>query len=59
SAGATAQSKGSFGDKEKAVENVWARQTEAEQIKALRSVLNEQRKATQEIKKELDELAKK
>ncbi|KAI9494319.1 hypothetical protein BDB00DRAFT_871410 [Zychaea mexicana] len=56
--GATAESKG-WNDKEKAVENMWARQAEAEKIKALKNVLAEQRKTTDAIKKELDEMSKK
>ncbi|KAI9248897.1 hypothetical protein BDA99DRAFT_564717 [Phascolomyces articulosus] len=55
--GATAHAKG-WGEKEKAQENMWARQAEKEKIKLLKQVLQEQKKATDAIKKELDVLSK-
>ncbi|KAL1934876.1 hypothetical protein VTP01DRAFT_7058 [Rhizomucor pusillus] len=57
--GATTQTKGGFGDKEKAVENVWARQAEAEKMKALREALREQKKTTEQLIQRLDEFSKK
>ncbi|KAI9323144.1 hypothetical protein BX666DRAFT_2021899 [Dichotomocladium elegans] len=57
-AGATASARGSFSDKEKAVENQWARTHDAEKIKALREALEEQQKVNASLKKDLDELKK-
>ncbi|KAI8883221.1 hypothetical protein K501DRAFT_249920 [Backusella circina FSU 941] len=59
SEGATAASRGSFGEKEKAVENQWARSHDADKIKALRDALQKQEEATKAIKKDLEELQKK
>ncbi|CEG84539.1 hypothetical protein RMATCC62417_18327 [Rhizopus microsporus] len=56
--GATAGSKG-FGEKEKAVENQWARKHDAELLKKLRENLEQQEKQTAEIKKQLAELESK
>lgn len=58
SEGATAGSKG-FGEKEKAVENQWARSHDAELLKSLKSKLAEQEKSTADIKQKLSELESK
>ncbi|KAI7854077.1 hypothetical protein BDC45DRAFT_509734 [Circinella umbellata] len=55
--GATASTK-SWGDKEKAQENMWARQAEQEKIKILKQALSEQKKTTETIRKELDAISK-
>ncbi|CAO3641849.1 unnamed protein product [Mucor hiemalis] len=57
-AGATASS-GSFGQKEKAIENQWARSHDAEKIKALKDALAKQEKDTAALKKDLEALEKK
>ncbi|KAG2233812.1 hypothetical protein BDF21DRAFT_495084 [Thamnidium elegans] len=58
SEGATAAS-GSFGQKEKAVENVWARSHDAEKLKLLREALAKQEKDTAALKKDLEALEQK
>ncbi|KAI8081946.1 uncharacterized protein B0P05DRAFT_538743 [Gilbertella persicaria] len=58
SEGATAQS-GSFGQKEKAIENQWARAHDAEKLKILREALAKQEKETAHLKKNIEDLAKK
>ncbi|KAL1931875.1 hypothetical protein VTP01DRAFT_8931 [Rhizomucor pusillus] len=58
SEGATVSSKGSFSDKEKAVENQWARLHDAEKIKQLREALEAQKEVTESLKKDIDELKK-
>ncbi|KAI9489410.1 hypothetical protein BDB00DRAFT_876400 [Zychaea mexicana] len=58
SEGATASSKGGFSDKEKAVENQWARSHDAEKIKALHEALEKQKEVTKSIEKDLDDLKK-
>ncbi|KAI8146759.1 hypothetical protein BJV82DRAFT_599711 [Fennellomyces sp. T-0311] len=58
SEGATASSKGSFSDKEKAIENQWARQHDAEKIKALHDALEQQKQVTESLQKDLNELKK-
>ncbi|KAI8340005.1 hypothetical protein BC941DRAFT_511392 [Chlamydoabsidia padenii] len=58
-AGSTVSSKGGFSDKEKAVENQWARTHDAEKLKALRAELDQQKKATEELSKKVDELSRK
>ncbi|EIE84436.1 hypothetical protein G6F46_006202 [Rhizopus delemar] len=57
SEGATA-STGSFGQKEKAIENQWARAHDADKIKLLRKALANQEKATASLKKDLETLEK-
>ncbi|ORY95465.1 hypothetical protein BCR43DRAFT_515593 [Syncephalastrum racemosum] len=57
--GATAESKGGFSDKEKAVENQWMRMQDVEKLKVLRAALQEQKKTTETLKKELDNIAQK
>ncbi|KAI8876602.1 hypothetical protein K501DRAFT_261898 [Backusella circina FSU 941] len=59
SEGATAASKGSFGEKERAIENQWARSHDADKLKLLREALATQEKATEAIRKDLDALEKK
>ncbi|KAI9472224.1 MAG: hypothetical protein EXX96DRAFT_583309 [Benjaminiella poitrasii] len=56
--GATAQS-GSFGQKEKAIENQWARAHDADKIKLLHEALAKQEKETAALKKDLEALQKK
>ncbi|KAF7721194.1 hypothetical protein EC973_005125 [Apophysomyces ossiformis] len=56
SEGATAASKGAFGDKEKAIENQWARLHDAEKLKALREQLNKHEEMTTHLKGRLQEL---
>ncbi|KAI8367672.1 uncharacterized protein BYT42DRAFT_587066 [Radiomyces spectabilis] len=56
SEGATASSRGGFGDKEKAVENQWARMHDSEKIKALREALAKHEKTAESLKKDLEEL---
>ncbi|KAK4517094.1 uncharacterized protein ATC70_000424 [Mucor velutinosus] len=58
SEGATASS-GSFGKKEKAIENQWARSHDADKIKLLREALAKQEKDTAALKKDLEALQKK
>ncbi|OBZ88002.1 hypothetical protein A0J61_03948 [Choanephora cucurbitarum] len=58
SEGATAQS-GSFGQKEKAIENQWARAHDAEKLKILREALQKHEKETATLKKNIEDLAKK
>ncbi|CEG80546.1 hypothetical protein RMATCC62417_14866 [Rhizopus microsporus] len=58
SEGATA-STGAFGEKEKAVENQWARAHDAEKIKLLRKALEKQEQETAALKDNLNELEKK
>ncbi|KAG2222070.1 hypothetical protein INT45_007956 [Circinella minor] len=58
SAGATASAKGGFSDKEKAVENQWARSHDAEKIKALHEALDKQKEATANLEKDLEALKK-
>ncbi|KAI8577294.1 hypothetical protein K450DRAFT_252501 [Umbelopsis ramanniana AG] len=58
SEGATVTSKGGISDKEKAVENQWARLHDAEKIKALRDALQKQTEATESLKKDIEELKK-
>ncbi|KAI9252336.1 hypothetical protein BDA99DRAFT_520762 [Phascolomyces articulosus] len=58
SEGATASSKGGFSDKEKAVENQWARTHDAEKLKALHEALEKQKEVTATIEKDLNELKK-
>ncbi|RUS17979.1 hypothetical protein BC937DRAFT_89288, partial [Endogone sp. FLAS-F59071] len=57
--GSIAQSQGSFSEKEKAVENQWARLHDAEKIKALREQLLKQQEETAQLKADLDALKKK
>ncbi|KAI8969961.1 hypothetical protein BDF20DRAFT_826233 [Mycotypha africana] len=58
SEGATASS-GQFGQKERAIENQWARSHDADKIKMLREALAKQEKNTEAIKKDLEALEKK
>ncbi|KAI7893957.1 uncharacterized protein EV154DRAFT_499730 [Mucor mucedo] len=58
SEGATA-STGSFGQKEKAIENQWARAHDAEKLQLLRDAIGKQEKDTASLKKNLAELEKK
>ncbi|KAL0075635.1 ATP synthase inhibitor protein INH1 [Phycomyces blakesleeanus] len=54
--GATASSKGAFGEKEKALENQWARAHDAEKIKLLREALKKQQEHTAELQKDIEAL---
>ncbi|KAI9317396.1 hypothetical protein BX666DRAFT_1615454 [Dichotomocladium elegans] len=45
-------------EKEKAQENQWAHQHDAEKLKALRKALEEQEKVTAQLKQELETLSK-
>ncbi|KAJ2962153.1 hypothetical protein NQZ79_g2631 [Umbelopsis isabellina] len=54
-AGAVASSKG-FGEKEKAVENQWARRHDVEKLKALSDQLKKQAEQTKTMQQEIDEL---
>ncbi|KAL0088243.1 ATP synthase inhibitor protein INH1 [Phycomyces blakesleeanus] len=56
--GATASSKGAFGEKEKALENQWARAHDAEKIKMLREALKKQQEHSEELQKDIDALKK-
>ncbi|KAI7883692.1 hypothetical protein K492DRAFT_205219 [Lichtheimia hyalospora FSU 10163] len=56
SEGATVSSRGGFSDKEKAVENQWARSHDEEKLRALREALEQQKQETDALKKDLDEL---
>ncbi|CDS06332.1 hypothetical protein LRAMOSA08860 [Lichtheimia ramosa] len=56
--GATSRSKG-WSDKERATETVWAKQADSEKLKALRKLLEEQKKTTDAIKHELDKITEK
>ncbi|KAI9014396.1 hypothetical protein CLU79DRAFT_838443 [Phycomyces nitens] len=56
SEGATASSKGAFGEKEKALENQWARAHDAEKIKMLREALKKQQEHTAELQKDIEAL---
>ncbi|KAI7900327.1 uncharacterized protein BX663DRAFT_518288 [Cokeromyces recurvatus] len=58
SEGATAQS-GSFGQKEKAIENQWARAHDADKLKMLHEALLKQEKETAALKKDIENLQKK
>ncbi|CAO3675574.1 unnamed protein product [Umbelopsis ramanniana] len=58
SEGATVASKGGVSDKEKAVENQWARLHDAEKIKHLREALEKQSEATESLKKDIEALKK-
>ncbi|KAI9025056.1 hypothetical protein CLU79DRAFT_834175 [Phycomyces nitens] len=58
SAGATASAKGTFGEKEKALENQWARAHDAEKIKMLHEALQKQREHSDELQKDIDALKK-
>ncbi|CAO3683971.1 unnamed protein product [Umbelopsis vinacea] len=59
SEGATVTSKGGISDKEKAVENQWARMHDNEKIKALREALQKQTEATESLKKDIEQLKNK
>ncbi|CAM0135717.1 unnamed protein product [Umbelopsis sp. WA50703] len=54
-AGAVATSKG-FGEKEKAVENQWARRHDAEKLKAISDQLKKQAEETQNMQQEIEQL---
>ncbi|KAI9310715.1 hypothetical protein BX666DRAFT_1145203 [Dichotomocladium elegans] len=56
--GASVSAGGIFGDKERATENVWARQVEAEKMKKLRAIMEEQKKTTGGSTKEADRTSK-
>ncbi|KAJ8659641.1 hypothetical protein O0I10_004620 [Lichtheimia ornata] len=56
--GATTRTK-DWGDKERAAENVWAKHADSEKLKALRNLLEEQKKTTDAIKQELDKITEK
>ncbi|KAI7867250.1 hypothetical protein BDF14DRAFT_1804325 [Spinellus fusiger] len=58
SEGAINASRGSISDKEKAVENQWAHQHDAEKIKKLREQLASHEKEAASLKKNLEDLEK-
>ncbi|ORX52384.1 hypothetical protein DM01DRAFT_1061088 [Hesseltinella vesiculosa] len=58
SAGATSAS-GSFGKKEKAAENQWARAHDAEKLKLLKEMLAEHKKSAEDLEKKLAEMSNK
>ncbi|RUO97017.1 hypothetical protein BC936DRAFT_141118 [Jimgerdemannia flammicorona] len=58
SEGAVAESTGSFSEKEKAIENQWARLHDAEKIKVLREKLLKQEQETAQLKADIDALKK-
>ncbi|KAI9319810.1 hypothetical protein BX666DRAFT_2024870 [Dichotomocladium elegans] len=57
SEGATAGTK-DFGEKERAIENHWARVHDEEKLRAIHDALEKQKKLTDAMKKEVDELKK-
>ncbi|KAG2188514.1 hypothetical protein INT44_001268 [Umbelopsis vinacea] len=54
-AGAVASSKG-FGEKERAVENQWAKMHDAEKIKALKDALHKQSETTKKLQEEIENI---
>ncbi|KAI8073924.1 hypothetical protein BC940DRAFT_289528 [Gongronella butleri] len=56
--GATASS-GQFGEKEKAIENQWARAHDAEKLKILRKMLEDAKKTTENLEAKINEVSKK
>ncbi|KAI8576286.1 hypothetical protein K450DRAFT_257549 [Umbelopsis ramanniana AG] len=54
-AGAVATSKG-FGEKERAVENQWAKMHDAEKIKALKDLLHKQSETTKKLQEEIENI---
>ncbi|KAH8554557.1 hypothetical protein BGW37DRAFT_480180 [Umbelopsis sp. PMI_123] len=57
-AGAVAQTR-DFGEKERAVENQWARMHDAEKIKALKDLLHKQSEATKKLEEEIANIRRK
>ncbi|KAJ2964702.1 hypothetical protein NQZ79_g486 [Umbelopsis isabellina] len=58
SEGATVTSKGGISEKEKAAENMWVREQEADKLKALQEALHKQKQATESLQKDIDALKK-